>query len=148
MYSRMNIDTVAAIFPEDLETFLPRVALVVDDSMLIRHTVCRFLEERGFTAEIATNGMEALEVLKHRSPDLIITDLKMPKMDGNELIDKLKSRSETKDIPIIVLQGKAVKGDAVYDPRADVAIHKDIEIVAQLDAALKMAMEKKRFVTG
>ena len=143
MYSRMNIDTVAAIFPEDLETFLPRVALVVDDSMLIRHTVCRFLEERGFTAEIATNGMEALNVLKHLAPDLIITDLKMPKVDGNELIDKLKSRSETKDIPIIVLQGKTAKGDAVYDPRADVAIHKDIEIVAPLDAALKMAMEKK-----
>ena len=142
MYSRMNIDTVAAIFPEDLETFLPRVALVVDDSMLIRHTVCRFLEERGFTAEIATNGMEALEVLKHLAPDLIITDLKMPKMDGNELIDKLKSRSETKDIPIIVLKGKSAKGDAEYDPRADVAIYKDIEIVAQLDAGLKIALSK------
>ena len=37
------------------------VALVVDDSMLIRHTVCRFLEERGFTVESATNGQEAVD---------------------------------------------------------------------------------------
>ena len=39
------------------------VALVVDDSMLIRYTVCRFLEEHGFTVEAATDGMEALEIL-------------------------------------------------------------------------------------
>jgi len=39
---------------------MPLVALVVYDSMLIRHTVCRFLEERGFVVESATNGVEAL----------------------------------------------------------------------------------------
>ena len=42
---------------------MPLVALVVDDSMLIRHTVCRFLEERGFTVECATNGQDAVEAL-------------------------------------------------------------------------------------
>ena len=51
------------------------VALVVDDSMLIRYTVCRSLEERGFTVESATNGLEALEVLKRIQPDLIVTDM-------------------------------------------------------------------------
>jgi len=51
------------------------VALVVDDSMLIRHTVCRFLEERGFTVESASNGQEALEELKRAQPDIIITDI-------------------------------------------------------------------------
>ncbi len=44
---------------------IPKTALVVDDSMLIRHTVCRFLEERGFIVESATNGVEALEVLNN-----------------------------------------------------------------------------------
>ena len=46
------------------------VALVVDDSMLIRHTVCRFLEERGFAVEAASNGLDALETLKRIRPDL------------------------------------------------------------------------------
>ena len=66
-------------------------ALVVDDSMLIRHTVCRFLEERGFAVESATNGREALEVLKRMRPDIIITDMQMPMMSGSELITAVKS---------------------------------------------------------
>ena len=68
------------------------VALVVDDSMLIRHTVCRFLEERGFTVESATNGQEALEALKRIRPDIVITDMQMPKMDGSELITPSRAR--------------------------------------------------------
>ena len=63
------------------------VALVVDDSMLIRYTVCRFLEERGFTVESATNGVEALHVLARVQPGLIITDMQMPQMSGSELFD-------------------------------------------------------------
>ena len=51
------------------------VALVVDDSMLIRHTVCRFLEERGFAVESATNGQDALEILKRVQPHIIVTDM-------------------------------------------------------------------------
>jgi CheY-like chemotaxis protein len=69
---------------------MPVVALVVDDSMLIRHTVCRFLEERGFAVESATNGLEALEVLKRVRPDILITDIQMPKMSGTELITAVK----------------------------------------------------------
>ena len=65
---------------------MPIVALVVDDSMLIRYTVCRFLEERGFAVESATNGVEALEVLARVRPNLIVTDMQMPKMTGSELI--------------------------------------------------------------
>ena len=68
------------------------VALVVDDSMLIRYTVCRFLEERGFAVESATNGLEALQVLARVMPGLIVTDMQMPKMSGTELITSLKSQ--------------------------------------------------------
>ena len=47
---------------------MPLLALIVDDSMLIRHTVCRFLEERGFVVESAANGREALEALERMIP--------------------------------------------------------------------------------
>jgi len=47
---------------------MPMMALVVDDSMLIRYTVCRFLEQRGFVVEAASNGAEALEVLARVQP--------------------------------------------------------------------------------
>ena len=141
MNSTMFIDKFAPAYPpQDLELFVPRVALVVDDSMLIRHTVCRFLEERGFAAEAASNGVEALEILKTVLPDVIITDLQMPKMDGNQLIEKLKASPKTAQIPIVVLKGKDSLNDASYDPRADCAIFKDIDIETQLQKALISAL--------
>ena len=83
-----------------------RFALVVDDSMLIRHTVCRFLEERGFEVESATNGTEAVAILSSKTPDMIITDLSMPKRNGAVLITFIKGRSQTAKTPIVVLSAK------------------------------------------
>lgn len=114
---------------------MARVALVVDDSMLIRHTVCRFLEDRGFTVESATNGLEALEILKNVRPIVIITDQMMPKMDGSELITRLKADSATAKIPIVLLAGIPTSGDPVEE-RADIVIRKDIEVEEQLNKAL------------
>jgi CheY-like chemotaxis protein len=114
-------------------------ALVVDDSMLIRHTVCRYLEERGFGVETAANGQEALEALKRVLPDLIITDMQMPKMGGTEFITALKNNSETADIPILVVssrQNESLK----RENRADLKIYKDIEIEEQLANALQKVM--------
>jgi CheY-like chemotaxis protein len=111
------------------------VALVVDDSMLIRYTVCRFLEERGFAVESATNGMEALQILERVHPDLIVTDMQMPKMTGSELITALKGNPETAQIPIIIVAGRAGGFDET-EKRADFAIYKDIDIQGQLEKAL------------
>lgn len=116
---------------------MPKVALVVDDSMLVRYTVCRFLEERGFSVEAAANGKEALDVLARVQPDLIVTDMQMPHMSGSELITVLKSRPETCDVPIIVITGRA-SGLAEGDKRANFAVSKDIEVDAQLEKALRV----------
>ncbi len=115
---------------------MPRMALVVDDSMLIRHCVCRYFEERGFLVESATNGMEALEMLRHITPNIIVTDLQMPKMSGNQLITVLKSRTDTAHLPIIVVAGKNSVSALTEEPRADDVIYKDIDIKEQLDRAL------------
>jgi CheY-like chemotaxis protein len=119
----------------------PKLALVVDDSMLIRHTVCRFLEERGFQVEAATNGLEALEMLATLEPDIIITDIQMPRMSGVELISALKSDPRTAGIPIVALSSLkcGAKGPA-EDARADFSILKDIDIEAQLESTLAAAM--------
>ena len=118
------------------------VALVVDDSMLIRHTVCRFLEERGFTVEAATNGEEALEALKRVVPDIVVTDMQMPKMDGSQLISALKSQPSTKDIPVVIVAGRQ-SGFENTEKRADFAIFKDIDIEAQLAKALDALLGAK-----
>lgn len=118
---------------------MPQIALVVDDSMLIRHTVCRFLEDRGFSVESATNGVEALEMLKDFMPDVIITDLQMPKMDGHQLIEVLKSRPDTARIPVVVLAGKQQALDT-DQPCARHVIYKDIDIEAQLQRVLEIIL--------
>jgi CheY-like chemotaxis protein len=112
------------------------IALVVDDSMLIRHTVCRFLEERGFQVESATNGCEALEILQRIRPDLIITDMQMPKMTGGELITALKQQPNTANIPIVIVAGKQSGFDRT-EKRANCTIFKDIDIETQLAKALQ-----------
>lgn len=117
------------------------VALVVDDSMLIRYTVCRFLEERGFAVESATNGVEALQILERTHPALIVTDMQMPKMSGSELITALKKNPKTATIPIIIVAGRA-SGFDEKETRANFAIYKDIDIQGQLEKALDAVMGK------
>jgi|SRR5690348_1381988 CheY-like chemotaxis protein len=116
-----------------------RVALVVDDSMLIRHTVCRFLEERGFAVESATNPVEALEILTRVDPHIIITDMQMPRMSGSEFITALKADPRTSAIPIVILAGRQ-SGFQESEKRANYAIFKDIDIEAQLLIALGAAL--------
>jgi two-component system, chemotaxis family, chemotaxis protein CheY len=120
---------------------MPGVALVVDDSMLIRYTVCRFLEERGFTVESATNGVEALQILERVRPELIVTDMQMPKMSGNELITALKKDAATAGIPVIVVAGRG-SDFGETETRANFAIYKDIDIQGQLEKALDAVMAK------
>jgi len=123
------------------------VALVVDDSMLIRHTVCRFLEERGFSVESATNGVEALEALKKIQPHLIVTDMQMPKMGGSELITALKREPATSSIPIVIVAGKQSGFDQT-EKRADFTIFKDIDIDSQLTSALESLQHSKAAKAG
>jgi len=114
---------------------MPGVVLLVDDSMVIRHTVSRFLEERGYTVVSASNGVEALGILKRVKPALVITDMQMPTMGGGELISALKGSSETASIPILILTGVSSGFDR-KETRAEFTIFKDIEVQEQLEKAL------------
>jgi CheY-like chemotaxis protein len=120
---------------------MSRNVLVVDDSMLIRHTVCRYLEGIGYGVEAATNGQEALDLLaSDYHPDLIVTDMQMPKVSGSELITKLKEKAETREIPIVILAGKKASSGGLEETRANYIIYKDIDIEAQLKRALAAAL--------
>ena len=118
-----------------------KTVLVVDDSMLIRHSVCRFLEERGFIVEAASNGVEALTVLEHFVPDLIITDLSMPRMGGVELVSVVRQRETFAQTPILILSARRNADELARElPREiDAVIFKDIDIEEQLVRALAYA---------
>jgi CheY-like chemotaxis protein len=114
---------------------MSRLALVVDDSMLVRHSICRFLEKRGFAVESATNGRDALAIVGRVRPAVIITDIDMPVMNGTELIRVLKSKPETENIPIVIVAGRT-SAALEAERHAEFAIFKDIEIEEQLSRAL------------
>jgi CheY-like chemotaxis protein len=112
------------------------LALVVDDSMLIRHTMRRFLENRGFAVETAADGAEALALLKTARPQLILTDLKMPNVDGHKLIQALSADPELSTVPVVILAAKPLPGES-SEARANSVIYKDFNIETQLNRTLE-----------
>lgn len=80
-----------------------RRCLLVDDSISVRKFVGQMLERAGFDVVTAGNGVEALERLEHTAIHVVVTDLEMPQGNGYELIDTLRQRRSTRDVPIVVL---------------------------------------------
>ena len=87
--------------------------LVVDDEKHIVRLVEVNLTQKGHTVEKAFDGIEGLEKVKSFSPDLIVLDRMMPKMDGMEMMRELQANPETADIPVIFLTAKAQDGDVM-----------------------------------
>jgi CheY-like chemotaxis protein len=83
-----------------------QTVLVVDDDPGILDMHCRLVERTGCRTVTARNGREALEVLDQTRPDLILLDLMMPEMDGFAVLDVLRKREVTRDIPVIILTAR------------------------------------------
>jgi twitching motility two-component system response regulator PilH len=79
--------------------------LVIDDEEEVAEVVIRILEQNGFSASAVTDPLHAPQRAAEFRPDLIILDFNMPKLVGPELAVLLKSRSETKNTPVIFLSG-------------------------------------------
>jgi CheY-like chemotaxis protein len=81
-------------------------ALLVDDDEMVRRSVRQALEPIGWKVTEAENGQVAVVALTTAQPDVIILDLMMPKMDGFEFLDELRSRPDWQDIPVVVITAK------------------------------------------
>ncbi|ADQ14492.1 response regulator [Halanaerobium hydrogeniformans] len=85
--------------------------LVVDDEKNIRLVVGKCLEKAGFEVDYAVNGVEAVDKANDIGPDLILLDLRLPKMNGFLVLEALKSDSATVDIPVIILSALSEEDD-------------------------------------
>jgi DNA-binding response OmpR family regulator len=80
--------------------------LVVDDTAVCRDPMERLLNAQGYAARTATNGLEALDVLRSFTPDLMLLDLAMPLMDGFELLGCLRRTPRLATLLVIVVTGE------------------------------------------
>jgi chemosensory pili system protein ChpA (sensor histidine kinase/response regulator) len=85
----------------------PLKVLIVDDSISVRHSVARLVESQSWKQLQAVDGLDALAKLENFSPDVIILDIEMPRMNGYEFKSSLNNQPMYKDIPIVMLTSRA-----------------------------------------
>lgn len=115
--------------------------LLVDDDPNLILLVKDYLEFRGYDVIAAESGNEAIEILKQRTPDLIICDVMMPDMDGYSLVKSIRGDSKTQSIPILLLSAKGQNQDRIkgFNIGADIYMTKPFEpevLVAQIQSFL------------
>lgn len=108
--------------------------LVVDDDQAMREVLFEILTLDGNEVIVAEDGFQGLSQFKNILPDLVITDLEMPQMNGVELMESLST--EFGDVPIIVITGSSDMGliEETLNLEANRVLHKPFEIDRLLDA--------------
>lgn len=116
--------------------------LIIDDDEVVRASLAAYLEDSGFSVRQASNGLQGLQVFERDRPDLVICDLRMPQVDGLELIRRISElESET---PVIVVSGAGVMSDAVEALRLGAADYliKPLEDLAVLEHSVRRALDR------
>jgi len=102
-----SVDTEGPIEEGDVQPEIDCKLLLIDDSLSIRKFVGRMLETAGYEVDTAVDGEEGLRKASMKNYRLILTDLEMPKLNGYEVIQALRSRPQTQQTPIIVMTTRA-----------------------------------------
>lgn len=112
----------------------PTVLVVEDDPVILRLLEVNF-ELEGFTVLLARGGAEGVEVARAGKPDVVLTDIMMPKTSGLELLAALRADPATQSIPVILLSAKAQTGDleSGLDAGADDYVTKPFEPLDLVD---------------
>jgi sigma-B regulation protein RsbU (phosphoserine phosphatase) len=88
-----------------------RKLLIIDDDTLVRQSIATYLADSGFEIFEATSGASGLAAVEEKSPELVITDLRMPDLDGLQVLQQL--HEQMPDLPVIVISGAGVMTDVV-----------------------------------
>jgi chemosensory pili system protein ChpA (sensor histidine kinase/response regulator) len=85
---------------------LPSI-LIVDDSLSVRNSLLQLMQDAGYCGETARDGIDAINTLSTFKPDLLLTDLEMPNMNGIELAYHVREREDMKSLPIIMITSRS-----------------------------------------
>ena len=122
--------------------------LIADDDEDIRAFLDITLGLAGFEVVHARDGIEALELVHAHSPDVVVLDVMMPRMDGLETLRRLRTDARTSHLPVLILTAKAQRQDAIegLDSGADDYVTKPFdaeELLARIRSALRRAEQQR-----
>ncbi|MEO9078255.1 MAG: Hpt domain-containing protein [Rhodanobacter sp.] len=124
------------------EVVVQPLVMVVDDSITMRKVTGRVLERHEYEVSTAKDGVDALEKLHERVPDLMLLDIEMPRMDGYELATLMKADPRLRDVPIIMITSRS--GDKHRQRAFDIGVdrylgkpYQEAELLAQISEVLQ-----------
>ena len=120
--------------------------LLVDDTELFLDLEISYLERDSFTFSTARSGDEALEIVRHKGPDLVVLDLLMPGMDGDAVCAQIKSTPATRRIPVIMVSSASQEDlkDRCYAAGCDAFVAKPLKRDELLEAIERVTVIAKR----
>ena len=126
-----------------IHTAIKSSVMVVDDSLTMRKVLGRLLEREGFDVIIAKDGMDALQLLQDVTPDIILTDIEMPRMDGFGLVRNIRDDIRTKNTPVVMISSRTAEKHR--NVAAELGVNAffgkpvpDDELVAKINELLKI----------
>ena len=120
--------------------------LTIEDDAIIRGNIVAYLEDNGYEMLEASDGQEGLELFLETRPDVVLCDLRMPKLDGLEVLQKIAQASP--DTPVIIVSGAGMIADAIHAMQHGAwdFITKPIPDMQVLDAAVEKALDRARLL--
>ena len=129
-----------------MEVIKGKKVLTVDDDEFVREILAAYLEDSGYEVLQAENGRLGLEIFRREAPDLVMLDLRMPEMDGLEVLGRITE--ESPDTPVILVSGMGTIGDAIKALKLGAwdYIAKPIHDMGVLEHAVNKALERAEFI--
>jgi chemosensory pili system protein ChpA (sensor histidine kinase/response regulator) len=125
-------------FPmETLQNSSPNI-LVVEDSLDAQKIITCVLKSGGFTVQVAGDGVEALQILQAWMPDVILTDIMMPRMDGLELLTRIKEQERFAHLPVIVMTTSQRGAERAEEAGALLVLRKPFEFSGLMTTLRKL----------
>ncbi|NMG22919.1 response regulator transcription factor [Brasilonema bromeliae] len=126
---------------------MPLTILIVDDDLGTRLSISDYLELSGYSVMTADDGQEALTIVEEHHPDLIVTDIIMPRMNGYDLVRRVRQQPGFRLLPVILLTARTKTQERIlgYQSGCDLYLPKPFEL-EELAAAIRNLLERSQII--
>jgi chemotaxis protein histidine kinase CheA/ActR/RegA family two-component response regulator len=144
---------MTGVYAEPVETFEPTsmlpTVLVVDDSLSQRRALEQLLTDAGFRVRTSRDGIEAAETLAHFMPDVVLTDLEMPRMNGIELASHIRTQEKIRHLPVIMITSRTTQKHRQMAEDAGVDGYftkpvRDEDLLMKMQSLMELAAERTK----